>query len=180
MWRISRYRETWRIGLLLLLLVAIIGPWTFDKIHVPSQYACGVRLDGDYCGIPLSGFRLFAFVISGLVSMSTRLLTGATADTQLAREFFSVLSTLLLFLPVVTSLVLIVRGEQRRRRWFQVLALCLALCVIAGLSLLDLPGFSAPLRASWGIWFYIFLLICALTIELLTLVQERTLISGES
>lgn len=40
-----------RVVILLSLLVAIMGPWTFDRIHVPAQYTCStpfVRLEGDF------------------------------------------------------------------------------------------------------------------------------------
>jgi hypothetical protein len=184
MWRISSNKRAWRIGLLLLLLVALTGPWAFDKIHVPAEYPCDgsntFRLDGDFCGIQLSGLGLISFIATGLVSISMRLVTGATAFTKTAREFLFVISSVLLLLPFISSLLLIVRGEQRRRRRLHVAALCLALCLAAGFILLDPNHFSVPLRALWGIWFYICLLICALAIELLTLLQERSLISAES
>ena len=45
--------------------------------------------------------------------------------------------------------------------------------IIGGLGLLGLPGFSAPFYASWGIWLYIVLMLCALALELFIQTQEK-------
>jgi hypothetical protein len=58
----NEYKKVWRVAVLVLLLVAIMGPWTFDRIHVPSEYSCSspyIRLEGDFCGIPLRGITVF-------------------------------------------------------------------------------------------------------------------------
>jgi hypothetical protein len=161
----------------LLLLLAIAGPWTVEEINVPAEFPCSsdyFRLEGDFCGVPISGFQIFSFLITGLVSMSIRLLSGEAAFSPWAREILTLISLFLLFLPIVTTLILIVRGEQRRRRRIHALALGLTLCLFAGLSLLGLPGFSLPLYASWGIWLYIVLMLGALIFELLIVTREKT------
>ena len=55
---INEHKNGWRVALLVVVLVAIMGPWTFDPINVPSEYPCQapyIRLDDDFCGTPLPG-----------------------------------------------------------------------------------------------------------------------------
>jgi len=55
-------QHKWRITLLVVMVVAFMGPWTFDRIYVPAKYECSapfIRLEGDFCGIPMSGLRFF-------------------------------------------------------------------------------------------------------------------------
>jgi hypothetical protein len=55
-----------RIFILALFIIAMLGPWTFDLINVPAQYLCDepfVRLYGDYCGSPVSGFGAIQLII---------------------------------------------------------------------------------------------------------------------
>ncbi len=62
---INKHKRVWRVAILVLLLVAIMGPWTFDRINVPSEYPCSVRLEGDFCGTPMSGIWIFSWIIGG-------------------------------------------------------------------------------------------------------------------
>lgn len=58
MFWINENKTIWRMIILFLLLIAFIGPWTYEQIHVPAQYECtppNFRLEGDFCGTPLSG-----------------------------------------------------------------------------------------------------------------------------
>ena len=44
-----------RALVLALFLVSMLGPWMFDLIHVPAQYACGTPAfdcQATYAGIP--------------------------------------------------------------------------------------------------------------------------------
>ena len=141
------------------------------EFTVPAEYPCSgsnpVRMDGDFCGMPISGFRVFSFLLVGLAGLGTSLVMGTAAFRQLAREILLIPFLFLPFLPVATTLILVVRGAQRRRRLVHAAALGLALCLIACLGLLGLPGLSGPPWMSWGIWFYICTLLCALAVEFL-------------
>ena len=62
------YKNILRGAILLLLIISLLGPWTFDQINVPAQYPCTppiVRLYGDFCGVPLSGIQVFGLYIGG-------------------------------------------------------------------------------------------------------------------
>ena len=172
--QINSIKQSWHIGLLLLMLLALIGPWAHDAVNVPAEYPCEVRLYGDFCGIPLSGVQIFSMMVSGLAGIGMRLMTG-TEFTQTLRKFLFVLSYLLLLLPILSDLLLVLRGERQRWQLLHVAAKSLALCLVAGFILLGLPVLSIPPWASWGIWLYIGLMLFALVFESLNLFQDKTL-----
>jgi hypothetical protein len=174
---INNHKSGWRLAVLVLLLVAIIGPWTFDRILVPSEYRCSapfVRLEGDYCGKPLSGMWVFALLAGGLLNTGVRLITGAIAFTDLVSEArFVLLAGLILFLltlPAFSSLFFILGGDRQRRQVFHVAAWGLA--AAAGL-LLGVSGFSRLHGAVWGFWLYTGLATSALILEGLLLARGR-------
>jgi hypothetical protein len=179
---INEHKRVWRVAILVSLLVAIMGPWTFDRINVPSEYPCSapnIRLEGDFCGVPMSGIWIFFWIIGGVINTGVGLVTGATgfADRggEFLREFLVITVLLLLVLPFFSTLLLIVRGDRRRRQVFNVAAWGLA--AGAGL-LLGATGFSRLHWALWGIWLYIGLTASALILEVLTLAAERRLSQG--
>jgi len=173
MWRKSSSKRTWRSGLVFLLLLAVAGPWTYDKINVPAEYACAVRLYGDYCGVPLSGFEIFSMMAGGLGAVGLRLVTGETPFLKTLREFLFALGLLLLFLPFLSNLILTLRGDQGRFRRFHVAVLILALCLLLAAVLFGMPAFFGPIQASWGILLYTGLLSIALVFELLNLAGKQ-------
>jgi len=82
---INEHKNVWRVAVLVLLLVAIMGPWAFDRIYVPSEYSCSapfVRLEGDFCGVPLGGITVFSFMVVVFINISVELVTGAIVLTQ--------------------------------------------------------------------------------------------------
>jgi hypothetical protein len=92
---INKHKRVWRVAILVLLLVAIMGPWTFDRINVPSEYPCStpnIRLEGDFCGTPMSGIWIFSWMVGGFINAGVGLVTSALGFTEWAREFlFSLL-----------------------------------------------------------------------------------------
>lgn len=174
----NKYKKVWRVAVLVLLPIAIMGPWTFDRIYVPSKYPCSYpyfRLEGDFCGVPLWGITVFYFMASTFINISVELVTGATALTDRAGELlFSVFLPLLLVLPFVSTFLLILRGDHRCRQAFSIVTWSLA----AGAGLLGgmLMGLSDSLkyfRFLWGIWLYIGLAASTLILEVLTLATGR-------
>ncbi len=37
---LKTHQRVWRLAILLLLLIAIAGPWAFDLVNVPAEYSC--------------------------------------------------------------------------------------------------------------------------------------------
>jgi hypothetical protein len=176
---INKHQRVWRVVILVLLLIAMLGPWAFDLINVPSEFSCSpnVRLEGDFCGMPLSGIGVFSGMVGGLINLGVRLATGATAFTDVPRELLFSLLLLLLVAPFFSTLPLILGGDRRRWRVFHVVAWGLAVGI--GL-LLGLFGssrlswvFSRLFWVLWGIWLYIGLAGSALILEVLVLVAGR-------
>lgn len=176
-----------RVAILLALLVAIMGPWTFDRIHVPAEYSCSapfIRLEGDFCGVPMSGIRIFSWMIVGVIGMVAVLVTGETgfADRggEFLRGFLFIMVLLLLVLPFFSTLLLIVRKDHRhlvlygpstgRRQVFNAAAWGVA----AGIGLLiGISSHPKLFWSLWGIWLYVGLAVGVLILEVLTLAAER-------
>jgi hypothetical protein len=167
---INEHKKVWRAAVLIVLVVAIMGPWFFDRIHVPAQYPCSFRLEGDFCGVPASGTYLFFGAVSEFLYRSGQLLSGAMGFGKWARGLFIGLLLSLLVLPFFSTLLLILAGDQRRRQVFNIVAWGLA----AGIGLL-IGLFSYPklFWVLWGIWLYIGLAASALILEVLALVAGR-------
>lgn len=167
---LHEHKGVWRVAILVLLLVAVIGPWMFDRINVPSQYPClapFIWLEGDFCGQPLSGVLFFSFIVIGFILTSVGLVIGAAAFIEWVRFFVYTLGIiLLLVLPFFSTLLALLDGEQRRRRVFPTAAWGLA--ALAFLLLYKF-SFSSLHWALWGIWLYAGLAAGALTLEALSM-----------
>ena len=176
----SKDSKFWRVAVLVLLVVAMLGPWGFDRIYVPSKYACSspfVRLEGDFCGVPMRGTTVLYLLAGGFIGISVELVTGATALSDRTGEFlFCALLPPLLVLPLISTFLLILRRDRRRRQVFSIVAWGLA----AGAGLLAgvLIGLSYGLKYTrflWGIWLYIGLAPIALVLEVSILAAGRRL-----
>jgi len=159
---------------LLLLGAAIIGPWTFDVINVPSEYSCQapyIWLYGDFCGVPLSGIRILYWMVSGFIYSFKALVTGTMVFYDWAREFIFSLFLFLILSPFLSTLLLILRGDRRRLQIFNVVALSLAigLCLLLGFS-----NYPKLFWVLWGEWLYIGVAAAALVLEILGLTAGRS------
>jgi hypothetical protein len=168
MWWIQANTRNWRKVILILLVLAILGPWAFDKTNVPAQYACGptsVRLEGDFCGHPTSGIQILFWMIEWLFVFIIRLISREADFVQEGFNFWIVYNSLiliLLILPIINILVMIFRGAQPRLQKFHlvVCGLNLAPALLVGLS-----GFPNIYFVLWGTWLYILSLISILILE---------------
>lgn len=144
-WLIDHHR-LWRSVGLLLLIIALVGPWAFEQINVPMPYQCDppyIRLDEDFCGSPISLAAIIGMVFSTIPEV-----VGVVARGDGVPNLF--ILTLGLFLaPVVTSLILIGRGGGRRLQGVHIVFLILA--ALAGI-LFALIIIDRPNPATWGLW----------------------------
>jgi hypothetical protein len=170
---LSEHKRVWRLAVLGLLVVAILGPWTLDPIWVPAERQCHapfIRMEGDFCGMPLSGAWLLWALVSEFISLVISLVTGAPVLTNWGRAFLFLLFALLSVLPFFSTLLLILAGDRLRRQVFNVAAWSLA----AGIGLLmGMSSYPRLYWALWGIWLYIGLAAGALILEILTLAAGR-------
>lgn len=176
---INEHQRIWRAALLVLLLAAMMGPWAFDSIHVPAEYPChapNIRLEGDFCGVPLSGIGVFSWIVLGLISMVTQPITGTIVFADRARELLFVGLSLFLFVAPFSSILLLISGRGRRRWQVSHMAMW-GLALGVGL-LIAMPGYPRLMWELWGIWLYVGLAAGTLTLEALMLAAGRTVDPG--
>jgi hypothetical protein len=167
---IKDHKTGLRMTILVLLLVALLGPWWFDRIVVPVEYTCpsAVRLEGDYCGIPMAGAWILFWVFTMPISFVTGLIAGATtlADLRIEslRSLWVSLYLCAIVLPFFNTLFLILHGESRRQRVFTSIVWFLA---VAGGLLFGFSSYPNLFWVLWGVWLYIGLALSALILELL-------------
>jgi len=174
---IQEHKTVWRVAILVLLLVAFLGPWVFEQINVPSEYPCSapfIRLEGDFCGEPMPGMWILLWTVAAPISEVIGLVTGATVLADFGVVFLKRLLTslvlLTLVLPFFSTWLLILRGDRPRLQVFHVVVWGLA----AGAGLLfGIQSLPRLYWVLWGTWFYIGLAVSALILELLVRMAGR-------
>jgi hypothetical protein len=166
-WMYANNSQIWRGFVLGLLLVALMGPWVFEQINVPAQYACSapfIRLEGDFCGVPVSGIWILGVVGLSVVGLQG----GAVILSEVGR---SILILAVLGLPLISTAVVLLRGSRRRWIGFQLATFGLT----AGMLLLS-GLFSASNRTPvlWGPWLYLAVVGVTLLLEAVGLVFRQT------
>ena len=158
---INEHKHIWRIVFLTWLVIAISGPWFFDLTWVPPTYTCSaphIRLDGNYCGLPISLFSFLPTISRDLTNLATRLFTGAVDLWGLLFGTF----LLLLVLPFLSIITLIWRGDRQNWRAFHIVVLGLAVAASVFAGLLNFPRLHPAL---WGAWLYAILAAGMLLLE---------------
>lgn len=151
-----------------MLVLAMIGPWFFDRVSVPQPYTCSlpnVRLDDDFCGVPTSITWLLVGVPSQFVYLMKGLITGVSRP-YVTSEWLAMLFSIFLILPFFSTLVLVIWQKYNWLSIFQRISLGSA----AGTGLLiGILGFSASSWMLWGLWLYMCLIVSMLKFEVLAL-----------
>jgi hypothetical protein len=160
------HKNILRGAILLLLIISLFGPWTFDQINVPAQYTCSppnVRLYGDFCGVPLSGFQVFGLYVGGLFYMFLEMIRG-TFGSRFRDLFVGLL--ILPLIPFLTTLLSIWKKETHRLRTINLFAWILALIPVLTIFTLQINRQSIRL---WGLWIYIAAAVCAVVLEIIVM-----------
>ncbi len=169
------HKRVWRAAILMLLLLASIGPWAFDRIVVPAEYACSapfIRLKGDFCGTPLSGVWILLAVVGEAIRIVGSLVTGTSTFGEVGRLPLIVLLVLLPLLSFSSTLFLILAGDRPRRYIFHIAVWSLAVVSTVWL-LLSVP--ELPATQIWGLWLYIGLAPSVLVLESIALAFRKSL-----
>ena len=164
----DKNKRIWRTVILIMLLVAMIGPWTFERINVPSKYPCTapfIRLEGDFCGEPMSGIWILSLMVFGMFSSIMGLASGGIGFIDWARQFLFSSFLFLLIFPIITTILLIRGKDSRSLRVIHLIAWGMA---IGFVFLLALSNFSSHLWELWGRTLFIGLAVSILTLELLS------------
>ncbi len=161
-----RNKNILRQVILTLLIVSMLGPWFFDVVSVPGEYPCNepfIRLDGNLCGDPTSGFFLFYIFIGGLFYNLAAVVSGTF--TGQAREFLMGLF-LLPIIPFFTTLPFIWKKETLRLRTVNLVAWILALLITLFIFSDSLSQNGRLILHLWGLWLYIITAIGAVILEI--------------
>jgi len=168
-WMIE-HKQKIRAFILVLMIVSFMGPWGFDKTNVPAQYACNppsIRLEGDFCGHPISGFQNFIWIIGDFGNGIMRILKGEFIFDQTAFNLWIglvySLVVIFLILPIINNFVMLLRGERPRLQKLNLVVCGLNLVPVLLLGLLRYPNIYLAL--SWGVWLYFGLMISTLVLE---------------
>jgi hypothetical protein len=134
-------------------LLSLLGPWAFELINVPAEFACSepfLRLGGDFCGIPVPGSQVLLTVVGVAVGLPRRLLVGGASSLEAFRSLWVFCASVLVLLPVLLALVslLSARREAPKKLMAPLWALAVSITILYGLAT---PG--GPLL-QWGTFLY--------------------------
>lgn len=159
----KEHKRNWRVFFLAMLALAIFGPWFFDRVSVPLPYTCSppyIRLDDDFCGIPISITwllreipSLFSYLISGLIS--------GDHQSYATREWLVLLFSIFVILPFLSTPIVIKWEKQTFHRVS--LGLAAGTGLLIGILARSLSIVSWML---WGAWLYVFLTAGLLVMEI--------------
>ena len=157
-----KHKNILRQAALALLIISLLGPWMFDLINVPAEYPCDepfVRLEGDFCGLPLSGFQFFKWFTGGLLYIIIDVVKGTF--TGRSRELLAVLS-IRPRIPFVTTILLLWR-DTPRLQIINLVAWILALIPTLTIFIFQIKDQAFRL---WGLWLYILVAVGAVVLEI--------------
>jgi hypothetical protein len=166
-WIVQR-QNFWRGAILLLLLVAIFGPWVYTSDGVPPAEWCrapNILLESDRCVRLESGATILTFMIGALPSVGPALVSGEIASGEIVRELLFILLFFLLLLPFFSTLLVLWPRDHQRLSLFNLIAWGLA--IVPALLLATTGRSGLPIYTFWGVWLYIALATMALILELL-------------
>lgn len=143
----------------------------YDLIHVPAEYECDkpfIRMEGDFCGYPMSGFEFFKWFGGGFIGMLASLVTGETIFPDRIREFFFVSLSLFPVLPFFSTLLLMWKKDSHRLQIVNLVVWALALIPTLFIFIFQLNDQALRL---WGLWLYI---LAAVGIVIFEIILMRT------
>ncbi|MDX1377438.1 MAG: hypothetical protein R3307_01215 [Anaerolineales bacterium] len=80
---LDEHKGALRFMILIMFVVSMFGPWMLERLHVPAKYACtppSIRLEGDFCGSPMSGFLSLVWFAGGFFAILFELIRGVFPD----------------------------------------------------------------------------------------------------
>lgn len=166
-WMIER-KHKWRVVIMIGIIVAFFGPWTFENIFVPSIYDCEFRLDENICGLPKSGMEFYGWYYVGSIA---ELFRSRSEIIEIVRLVILFLILTCPLLPIFNTSLLVLFENYHPHNAFTITSWCLAIGagVLGGIFI-----YPEQFWALWGLWLFIGLAICALGLEILALNAKST------
>lgn len=152
--------------LLLLLMAAFLGPWTYTMDGAPPAEWCTspyLLLDNGRCGSLVSGASILFFVGANFAGLVAGLVNGEMALVDAVVQFMLSTGIFVLLLPLLVTLLRVRYAEGRRFRVFHRISWGLAIGPSVWIAAFA-PGSSA--LEFWGMWFYITLAVGTLTLTI--------------
>lgn len=165
---LKSHKRIWRTAILALLILALLGPWAFDLLSVPAEFACqppNVRIDSRFCGYPMSGLTAVLSTIPPGFALISELVAGTLNVAHPGNAWLM----LLFWLPllVLLSLAMLVIWPKLRG-WLAFHLVFLALtAVAAGVYMAFIPADRIGLV--WGLWLFLAAALAALGLEVSSL-----------
>jgi hypothetical protein len=169
----SQHKNSVRIAVFALLLIAFLGPWGYDGDGVPPPSYCHppyLLLENGNCVGRMSGAFILSFFTLAIPALISQFLSGELVFSERGREFLVILLPLLLVgMPVISTLLLVRSGNSRFFRIFSIITWGLA--VVTGLLIAASAEVFHPVDL-WGIWLYVGLAAAILASELYALFES--------
>lgn len=154
----SKHPHIWRSIGLLLLLLALFAPWTYEGVYMPPDSPCAWP-NSQPAGHPYCGLALPVLLeVAGLIPLAAALLGGDASLSQWAA--YSALPLLLTLSILALALLLLVRQHARSLLY----APAWALAAVAGSGFL-IRGYYKPYALPWGNLLFIAVALAALALE---------------
>lgn len=155
-----------------LIVIAFLGPWAYEQIHVPAEFACSppnIRLEGDFCGTPFSGVQMITYLAQTFRGLPGALVRGeAWALSGGIREVALAAFPLALALPLFTILGRIVWSHSRVWRAINLVAWALGFAAAGAFAVLGWLSDAWTPTQVWGLWLYFLLAMVVLIIEVVS------------
>jgi hypothetical protein len=154
---------------LALFLVSMLGPWMFELIPVPAQYACAtpsVRLYDDFCGYPRSGFETIKWFGRGVSYILGELIKGNFAEPIHALIFL--ICALVVVLPFFSNFLLIGKRNSPRLQTMNVIVWGVACLPTLTMFILQTHRgqFVQLFYLLWGLGLFILLAMSTMLVEI--------------
>ncbi len=162
--------------ILIFLIFSMLAPWGFDQLNVPAEYACeppSVRLQGDFCGYPMSGLTVFSELIRVMLALFVSLVgenRSALLSGLLALSFL-----IITLLPFVSTTLLVWKTTSPTTRLFNVIVWTLAFCSLLIIFILQIMH-SQTVKTIYlvrGIGLYLLLALVMLFTEIPSVLRSK-------
>jgi len=176
--KVNRFENLGLAGVILLLVVAIVGPWNYTGDGLPPPEYCyepNFLLSSGNCAEATSGIWVMGYFIAGFFYLVGGLFTGEVVFPARQAEFFNMallaLLAILVLLPFLTTALRATRPNTRRLHRVNLAAWGLGgiLCLLQVAFINDL--FSLRF---WGLWLYLALAASVLVLEGMGVVKRET------
>jgi len=162
-----------RLVVLALLVAAFIGPWTYSMDGVPPPEWCAepnILLTPERCVRLLPGTEILSLLASFIIALPVMLFSSEFSLAERGRELLFVLLLALLFLPFLSTLILLLTRTTRRLLVLDLAAWGLAAVPVV-VFLINLPLQRGLLF--WGFWLFIGLAAAMLLFGVWALITKR-------